>query len=195
MNWKRFGRKRSWPLRYHPGIHPERLRKLTKNLNQDSRESNPGPREYDAQYAALSLALHMERICHRKWREDRNVEISCTVRLEACGFILRLCTGCHISYVQSCTCVCDVASTSELSVAVGQHVASRSSASRLAGSCSSKKPSPHKRAMLVWVCRPARLMAIPFDNTVRGTEQDVNNIVISLLSFFSHHFLCRVFIS
>jgi hypothetical protein len=38
INWKRFGRKRSWPnLRHYPGTCPEGLRKTTRNLSQDSR--------------------------------------------------------------------------------------------------------------------------------------------------------------
>jgi hypothetical protein len=36
MNWKRCGRKHSWPkIRYSPGIHPEGLRKTMKSLTQD----------------------------------------------------------------------------------------------------------------------------------------------------------------
>jgi hypothetical protein len=53
MNWKRRGRKRSWPnLRYCHGIYLEGLRKTTKNLSWDSRspgrDLNPGPLEYEA---------------------------------------------------------------------------------------------------------------------------------------------------
>jgi hypothetical protein len=52
MNWKGYGRKRSWPdWRYYPGICLERLRKTTKNLSQDipsmGRDLNAGPPEYE----------------------------------------------------------------------------------------------------------------------------------------------------
>jgi hypothetical protein len=41
-NWKGFGRKLSWlNLRYHPGIRLEGLRKIARNLNQDSRLLGP----------------------------------------------------------------------------------------------------------------------------------------------------------
>jgi hypothetical protein len=46
MNWKGFGRKQ------YPGIYLEELRKVTKNLSQDSRSQgrdlNPGPLQYEA---------------------------------------------------------------------------------------------------------------------------------------------------
>jgi hypothetical protein len=53
MNWKEFGRKRSWPtLRYYPNIHLEGLRKASNNLGQDSkslvRDLNPRPPKYEA---------------------------------------------------------------------------------------------------------------------------------------------------
>jgi len=53
MNWKVFGRKRSWPiLRYYPGIRLEGLRKTTKTsiriAGRRGRDSNPGPPEYEA---------------------------------------------------------------------------------------------------------------------------------------------------
>jgi hypothetical protein len=36
MNWKRFGRKLSWPnLRYCPDVYLEELRKITVNLSHD----------------------------------------------------------------------------------------------------------------------------------------------------------------
>jgi hypothetical protein len=51
MNWKRFGKNRSWPdLRYNPGIFLEELRKATRNFSQDSRslgrDLNTGSPEY-----------------------------------------------------------------------------------------------------------------------------------------------------
>jgi hypothetical protein len=53
MNWKGCCRTRSWPnLRYYPGIYPERPRKTTKKLSQDSRSLGrdliSGPPEYEA---------------------------------------------------------------------------------------------------------------------------------------------------
>jgi hypothetical protein len=53
MNWKWYGRKRSWPnSRYYPGICLERLKKTMKTLSQDSRspgrDLNPEPPEYEA---------------------------------------------------------------------------------------------------------------------------------------------------
>jgi hypothetical protein len=53
VNWKGFGRKRSWTnLGKYPGICVEGLRKATKVLIQDSRspcrDLNPGPPEYEA---------------------------------------------------------------------------------------------------------------------------------------------------
>jgi hypothetical protein len=52
MNWKGYGRKRSWAnLRYHPDIWLKVLRKPTRNLNQCIRSAdqdlNPGPHEYE----------------------------------------------------------------------------------------------------------------------------------------------------
>jgi hypothetical protein len=50
MNWKVFGRKRSWPnFKVLSRNSPAGTEKTTKNLNQDSRclESNPGPPEYE----------------------------------------------------------------------------------------------------------------------------------------------------
>jgi hypothetical protein len=52
MQWKGFGRKRSWPnLRYYPEICLEGLRKPAEK-SQDSRflgrDLNPGPPEYEA---------------------------------------------------------------------------------------------------------------------------------------------------
>jgi hypothetical protein len=52
INWKGCGRKRSWPnLRYYPGICPERLRKTTEILSNDSQspssDLNLGPPEYE----------------------------------------------------------------------------------------------------------------------------------------------------
>jgi hypothetical protein len=53
MNWKIYGRKRSWPnLRHYPGNCPEGLRKPSTTLSQDSRSSgrnfNPEPPVYKA---------------------------------------------------------------------------------------------------------------------------------------------------
>jgi hypothetical protein len=53
MNWKGFGRMRSWPnLRYYPRIRLEGQRKTTKTLIQVSRspgrDLNMGPPEYEA---------------------------------------------------------------------------------------------------------------------------------------------------
>jgi hypothetical protein len=53
MNWKGCGSKRSWPnLRHYPGCL-EGLRKITKNLRQDSqfpgRDVKPGPPDYEAE--------------------------------------------------------------------------------------------------------------------------------------------------
>jgi hypothetical protein len=53
MNWKGYGTKQSWPnLRYYPNIFLEGLRKLQKNLSQNSRSLGrnfkPGPPEYEA---------------------------------------------------------------------------------------------------------------------------------------------------
>jgi hypothetical protein len=53
MNWKGYGRKRSWPnLRLFPIICLGELSKTTKNLNQNrqspDRDLNPGPPEYEA---------------------------------------------------------------------------------------------------------------------------------------------------
>jgi hypothetical protein len=53
MNWKGYGRKRSWTnLRYYPGICLEGMWKTTKNLGQESlypgRDLNPLPPEYGA---------------------------------------------------------------------------------------------------------------------------------------------------
>jgi hypothetical protein len=53
INRKGCGRKRPWPnLRYYPSICLVGLRKITKNLSQDSRipgqDSKSGPTEYDA---------------------------------------------------------------------------------------------------------------------------------------------------
>jgi hypothetical protein len=51
--WEGFGRKRSCPnLTYYPGICLKRMRKITKNLSQNSRspgrDLNLGPPEYEA---------------------------------------------------------------------------------------------------------------------------------------------------
>jgi hypothetical protein len=53
MNWKVFGRKRSWPdLKYYPGSCLVGLRKTTKNFSQDSqslgRDVNLVSLEYEA---------------------------------------------------------------------------------------------------------------------------------------------------
>jgi hypothetical protein len=53
MNWKGFGRKRSWPnLQYYPHIHLDRLRKTMRNVSKDGgspgRDLNLGPPEYEA---------------------------------------------------------------------------------------------------------------------------------------------------
>jgi hypothetical protein len=53
MNWKGYGRKRSWPnLRCYPEICLEGLRNATKNLGQNSQSSvrdvNSGLAEYEA---------------------------------------------------------------------------------------------------------------------------------------------------
>jgi hypothetical protein len=53
MNWKGWGRKRSWlNLSYYPSIFLEGLRKTTKNFSQDTRspgrDLNPGPPEFEA---------------------------------------------------------------------------------------------------------------------------------------------------
>jgi hypothetical protein len=82
INWKRFGRKRSWPnLRNYPSISLERLRKTTKTPSQDSRcpgrNFNLGPPEYEAtrpqsvlihKVAAVSKndAVKTHRWCVRK---------------------------------------------------------------------------------------------------------------------------------
>jgi hypothetical protein len=52
MNWKECGRKRSWPnLRHYHCICLEELRKVSKDLSQDSRfpvqDFNPGLPEYE----------------------------------------------------------------------------------------------------------------------------------------------------
>jgi hypothetical protein len=48
INWKRFGRKWSWPnFKYYPGIRLEGVGKSTKNLNKDSR--SPGHPEYEVE--------------------------------------------------------------------------------------------------------------------------------------------------
>jgi hypothetical protein len=51
--WKEFGKKQFWSnFKYYPGIRLEGLRKITKNLSQDSlspgRDSNPRRSEYVA---------------------------------------------------------------------------------------------------------------------------------------------------
>jgi hypothetical protein len=53
MNWKGFGRKRTWRNSwYYPDICLEGLRETKKNLSRDSRsparDLNPGPVEYEA---------------------------------------------------------------------------------------------------------------------------------------------------
>jgi hypothetical protein len=52
INWKGFGRKRSWPvLRYYPGIRLEGPRKTSKPsiriAGRRGRDLNPGPPEYE----------------------------------------------------------------------------------------------------------------------------------------------------
>jgi hypothetical protein len=62
MNWKGFGSKRSWPnLRYYPSLCRDGLRKITKNLTQDSRSPcrylNPGPPKYVAGFSYYQLII------------------------------------------------------------------------------------------------------------------------------------------
>jgi hypothetical protein len=59
INWNGCGSGRGLILRYYPGIVVESLRKITKNLSQDSRspgrDLNPGPPEYESEVLAFVL--------------------------------------------------------------------------------------------------------------------------------------------
>jgi hypothetical protein len=66
MNWKVYGRKRSWPnLRYYSGICLEELRKTTNTLSQGSRslgrDLNSRPPEYKA--GVLTTRTRTRRRC------------------------------------------------------------------------------------------------------------------------------------
>jgi hypothetical protein len=78
MNWKRRGRKGSWPnLMYNPGIFFEWLRKATKDFGQDSRspgwDLNRGPAEYEAGMLTLDYDGRSPAVV---WR--RNAVWKCT---------------------------------------------------------------------------------------------------------------------
>jgi hypothetical protein len=62
MNWKEYGRKRSWSnLRYYPGIGLDILGKITKDLSQSSgspfQDFNTGPPEYEAEVVTARRQL------------------------------------------------------------------------------------------------------------------------------------------
>jgi len=68
MNWKGFGRKRSWPnfkvLSWHlPGGTEENHKKLSQDSWSLGRDLNPGPPKYesrsDSGYLHMNLTLHL----------------------------------------------------------------------------------------------------------------------------------------
>jgi hypothetical protein len=64
MNWKRYGRKRSWPnLRYYSDIFLEGIRKISEVSRPPGRDMNPGHFEYKAGVFSSYYSLPFEQNC------------------------------------------------------------------------------------------------------------------------------------
>jgi hypothetical protein len=73
MNWKGFGRIRSWPnFRHYPGICLEELRKPTKNLSQNS--WCPG-RNLNPKHEARVLTTRQQSSVRAGAQTENNIKI------------------------------------------------------------------------------------------------------------------------